>query len=138
MPLETKKKAKAGAKRIGSIAPKSAPRVVVTYVDRSWTDRLAAPLVDLRMEGTGVRLRIGLAARGKASGERDAVEEFATKGGRVDTVQVARKRFAARLQAQLRLTEGSELSLELVAGKRTFLYPATVVFGPDAITFHLG
>src|SRR5262249_5907837 len=125
-------------KQAGGVAPKSAPRVVVTYVDRSWTDRLAAPVVDLRMEGEAVRLRIGLAARGKAPGQRDALDEFTAKGGRVDTVQVARKRFAARLQAQLRLTEGSELSLELIAGGRAFLYPATVVFGPDAITFNLG
>jgi len=129
---------KAGSKRAKAIAPKSAPRVVVTYVDRTWTDRLAAPLVDLRMEGDEVRLRIGLAARGKDSGQRDALEEFAAKGGKVDTLQMVRKRFAARLQAQLRLTEGSGLSLELVAGERSFLYPATVVFGPDAITFHLG
>jgi len=123
-----------------AFAPKSAPRVVVTYLDRTWTDQLAARRVELVTRGEALCLCIEVAARvpGKKGTRAEALRDFIAKRGRIDTIQIARRGLASLLRKRLRADEQGGLSVSLTADGFDCLYPTTVFFGPDAVTLNLG
>lgn len=135
-----KRKARRAASGADAVAPKSAPRIVVSYVDRTWTDRLAARRVELLTHAQEISFRIEIASRASKNPRagQDALREFVAKRGLVETLQIGKRSLAALLRERLRETEDAELSVHLTVNGQGVVYPASVVFGPDAITLTLG
>ncbi|SRR6266849_1565591 len=111
-------------------------KVVVSYADGSWTDRLAGRRVTLDIEAGTPTLTIELASRARARAAE--VAEFLRKRNRVESVQIAKRAVRKRLRAMLLAIDTPAFSVKLSAAGHNAVYPASVVFGPDAITLNLG
>ncbi len=116
------------------------PRVVVSYLDGTWSDRLQARRAWLETDPQACTIVIELVEHGRSTPakKQEAVRHFVTRRNRVDSVLIHKARFAARLSACLKGHEGTQMGVRLVADGHEVLYPASVVFGPDAITLNLG
>jgi hypothetical protein len=117
------------------------PRLTLAYADGSWTDRLAAQRLGVHTEGSRIELVIELVPRpgshGKASAVR-ALDFLARERHLLDVIQIAPPRAASRLKAELRRTENVAIGLRLVTPDFEAVYPASVTFGPDAVTLSIG
>lgn len=119
----------------------SAGRLIVTYVDGSWTDNLAIARYVLESSAGELTLSIDLTPRerpGKIRKSRAALREFVAKLGSVHTVQVGKPRFATHLRGKVRGLEHSQIGVRLRASGHAVTYPAGIAFGPDEITLNLG
>jgi hypothetical protein len=114
---------------------KSQAPVILSYLDGSWTDRLAGRRLTLGIDDGMATLTIELAA---AKPRATEVGEFLRKRNRVESVQIAKRAVGKRLRAMLLAVDLPVFSVKLSAAGRDVVYPASVVFGPDAVTLNLG
>ncbi len=116
-------------------------RLVVTYVDGSCSDNLAAERCCLAQENDGLVLTIEVAPRvrpGKVRAAHRAFRDFTEKMRGVHTIQIGKQRLVSELRGPIRESETSEIGVNLSARNASALYPAAVVFGPDELTLQLG
>ncbi len=119
---------------------KSTARLRVCYADGSWTHDLYGDLFDLDIQGERVTLNIRLSGKpdAKVANARSAMREFLVKRHLMDSIQIGKKAVCKLLQEALRKAENPDVSVALSAGSEGVTYPASVTFGPDAITLNLG
>ena len=115
--------------------------MIVTYVDGTWTDHLAVGRYGLR-NGAELLLTIDVAGRvnqdGKVGQGRAALREFASKRGKIDTIQLTKPQFMTQLRERMSKLECPRICVRLARNGNSVTYPAAVVFGPDAVTLNLG
>jgi hypothetical protein len=119
---------------------KSAAPVILSYLDGTWTDRLAGKRMELGHHAGAAVLTIELAfASGRPSARAKAdVGAFLRNCNRVESVQIAKRSVRKRLRALLHEAEVPRFSVRLSAAGRDVVYPASAYFGPDAVTLNLG
>ncbi len=110
--------------------------IILSYIDGSWTDRLAGGRVALGVDGRAATLTIEV--RPGARAEKGEVGDFLRKRHSIESVQITRRGLRKRLRALLHAAELPEFSVRLTAGGRVVVYPANAFFGPDAVTLNLG
>ena len=119
----------------------SARRIIVTYVDGSWTDNLAIERYGLHTSPDGFSLTIDVAPReraGKVRLAREALRDFVSRRRKIHTIQVGKPKLSSQLRAFVKALESSQIGVTLSAGGHAVAYPAGVVFGPDEVTLNLG
>ena len=123
------------------MASGTAGRLIVTYVDGSWTDNLAVERYVLEPGAGEVIVSIEVTARersGKVAVSRQALREFVSKLQRVHTLQIGKPRIAEQLRSQVRGLEHAKLGVKLSAQGAAVTYHAGLAFGPDEVTLTLG
>ncbi len=136
-----KKKGNVKGKGAPGVILGSARRMIVTYVDGSWTDNLAIERYGLRTGPDGLSLTIDVAPRernGKVRIARQALRDFVARRAKIHTIQIGKPAFSSQLRACVKTLESAEIGVKLSANGHAVVYPAGVVFGPDAITLNLG
>lgn len=103
----------------------AAARLRVFYAGGGWTHDLRGNRFALDVEGERVMLIIDLPAPREA---QPAVE----------AIQIAKPAIRKSLKEVLQAIESPEFCVALAVGRRNQVYPASVVFGPDAVTLTLG
>ena len=119
----------------------SAGRLIVTYLDGSWTDNLAVERYAVVPEAGELVLSIEVVPRerpGKVRAARQALSDFVAKLGRVHTLQIGKPLFVTQVRNQVRGLEHSGIGVKLSANGRDAAYPAGLAFGPDEVTLNLG
>jgi hypothetical protein len=118
-----------------------ARRMVVMYRDGSWTDNLAVAHYGLDSGPPEMMLTIDVAAReraGKVRAARRALREFIKKRRRIHSIQIGKPKVASQLHAWIKDLEQAQIGVKLCVEGSSVIYPAAVVFGPDAVTLDLG
>jgi hypothetical protein len=100
-------------------------RLRVFYAGGGWTHNLHGNRFALDVEGERVMLIIEMPARRES---QPAVE----------AIQIAKPAIRKSLKEVLQTIECPEFCVALAAGKRNQVYPASAVFGPEAVTLTLG
>jgi hypothetical protein len=115
-------------------------RLVVSYVGGDWTDKLA--IGDYGLDDGGdslmLTLEVGVRARNAGNGGPAALRELVRKRQRIEFIRIGKPAFVELLRRHTRMADNASLGVRLRAKGHEVLYPAAVVFGPDAITLHLG
>jgi hypothetical protein len=121
-------------------APAIGARMVVSYVGGDWTDKLALDDYGMEHGGEGLvlTLDVGVRARNANNGGPAALRAFVKNRARVEFIRIGKPAFVKQLRAHARMADDAALEVRLRAGGHDVLYPAAVVFGPDAATLHLG
>jgi len=125
----------------GTKRRKPPPRLIVSYVDGSWSDRIAARRVEVETQGAEITLTLELAPRAKvrdSPAANEAMRGLADKQFIIESLQVTRPRVVAHLRHELRHTENVVIRVRLVGPGIQVDYPGSVVFGPDAVTLSFG
>lgn len=125
----------------GASASGSAGRLIVTYVDGTWTDNLAVRRYRVEQVDNELVLAIQVAPRerpGKVRAARQALRDFVLKLGRVHTLQIGKPLLSAQLRRHVRAAEHASIGVKLSADGRDAAYPAGLAFGPDEVTLNLG
>jgi hypothetical protein len=120
---------------------KPPPRLVLSYIDGSWSDRIAARRLEVQTHGSEITLTLELTPRAKSAhvpAAREAMRELSQKQNSLESLQVTRPRVVARLRHELRNTENVVIRVRLLAPGVEVEYPGSVVFGPDAVTLTFG
>ena len=137
-----KKRKRPGKKNIAPAAVFGfARRMIVTYVDGTWTDNLAVERYGLHTGEEGLSLTIEVAPReriGKVRIARKALRDFVASRRKIDTIQIGKPTLKAQLRARVKALECAQIGVNLSANGHAVAYPAAVVFGPDAVTLNLG
>jgi hypothetical protein len=118
-----------------------ARRMVVTYVDGSWTDNLAIERYGLHTGPDGLSLTIDVAPRervGKVRVARQALRDFVSRRRKIHTIQIGKPKFSTQLRLRVTQFESPVIGVKLSANGHAVTYPAGIVFGPDATTLNLG
>jgi hypothetical protein len=125
---------------VPKVIRKSTARLKVCYTDGSWTHDLYGDEFALDVQGERVTLNIRLSGKpdAKAANGRHAVREFLAKRHLMDSIQIGKKAICRMVEETLRKAENPDVSVALSAGREGVTYPASVTFGPDAITLNLG
>lgn len=118
----------------------STARLRVCYSDGTWTHDLCGDQFALDIQGERVTLNIRLSGKpvAKIPNARKAMREFLAKRHLMDSIQIGKKAICKVLGEALREAENPDVSVALTAGREGVTYPASVTFGPDAITLNLG
>jgi hypothetical protein len=135
------KKRTSGHRRRDATAADSAGRVIVTYRDGTWTDNLAVERYAVEPTARELVLTIEVIAReraGKVREAREALRDFVAKVGRIDTIQIGKPLFVARVRGAVRGLEQATIGVRLSAPGAAAVYPAGVAIDPDAVTLNLG
>ena len=116
-------------------------RLIVTYSDGTWTDNLSVRKYSVDLQPHSVMLAIDVVAREareKAELAKSALSNLARRQLSVHTIQIGAPEIRSKLKGQMRRIESSRLELSLRGKGLEVTYPAGIVFGPDAVTLHLG
>ena len=126
--------------RIHAGGRRRAPRLVLAYVDGSWSDRIAARRVEVQSQGSEITLTLELAARAKPhnGAALAALRELARKQLSLESVQLTRPRMVARLREELRHAGNVVIRVRLLAPGVEVEYPGCVTLGPDAVKLTFG
>lgn len=123
-------------KRTGGRAER---RIVVSYLDGTWTDSLAVADYGMSYEAGELTLAIDVAPHGpRGHAPRAALRDFCARLGHIGTLQIGKADLAAQLRERMKVLDRPRIDVELRGGGRSFRYPAGVVFGPDEVTINLG
>ena len=114
------------------VVASSAARVVLSFSDGSWTDDVSAQRLVLDVDGDRVTLSLELVPTSAAFSERIG------KCHAIDFIQITKSRARKPLRRAFQQIENPDVNVMLLGRGRGAVYPATVVFGPDAITLNLG
>lgn len=120
---------------------RSPARLIVSYADGSWTDRLSGRRIGVAVAGGGVALTIEVSASGASGSAKTAkghFGDFLRKRHRVESIQIVKRAIRKRLRALIPTMEVADFSVRLRAGGGEFTYPAAIAFDPDALTLNLG
>lgn len=110
-------------------------RLVVSYVDGHWSDRLVARRLHVETRGREIMLTIELAPRARSA---DAMRDLREKQLCIESLQLARPRLVEKLRDELRNTENVAVAVHLAGDGVAVEYPASITFGPDAATLTFG
>jgi hypothetical protein len=119
----------------------SAGRLIVTYMDGTWSDNLAVRRYAVEPGAGEVVLALEVVPRerpGKVRAARRALGDFVANLGRIHTLQIGKPLFARQLRSEVRASENTAIGVRLTAGGRDAAYPAGLAFGPDEVTLNLG
>ena len=120
---------------------KTAGRLIVTYVDGTWTDNLEIARYRLEQESGEMVLCIEVAPRkkpGKVRAAYRAMRDFVAKVDKVHTLQASRRTLGEPLRKHVLSLEHAAIGVRLSANGQDRVYPAGLVFGPDEVTVNLG
>jgi hypothetical protein len=106
------------------IIRKSAARLRVFYADGGWTHDLRGDKFAVDVQGERVMLIIDLPRHAPRPG--------------VEAIQIAKAAVRESLREILQAIEAPEFCVALATRGKNVVYPASVVFGPDAVTLTLG
>jgi hypothetical protein len=131
-----KKKGKAAATPTAT-----AGRLIVTYVDGTWSDNLEIARYRLELEAGELVLTLEVAPRkrpGKVRAAHQALRDFVANVDRVHTLQARKRALGELLRRQVLTLEHAAIGVRLSANGHNRIYPAGLVFGPDEVTVNLG
>jgi len=115
--------------------------MVVAYVGGDWTDKLSVERYGLDFKGNELTLTLGVApreSRAKDAAARKAFGDFISRRARIESIQIGRRSFTEEVMQRARMAENADISVKLLANGHQVVYPAAIVFGPDAMTINLG
>lgn len=119
----------------------SAARIVLSFADGSWTDELSGERFGVRVDGDVITVTIELARRAGASAGAKAgahLRRILDPRGIVDSIQISKPAIRKRVHKAFRAVENPQFLVALAANGKSVVYPASVHFGPDAITMSVG
>lgn len=119
-------------------AERSDSRAVVSFVDGTWTDRLAADCLAIETAHQELRVVLEMAPRRRKAGAGREFERLLARHHAIDSILLVKPPFRSQLAERVRHTENPRLSVVVRAAGREVVYPAAAVFGPDGITLTFG